>query len=753
MSSTVSAATLARPALTHDKVLWLYVATIFMSAFLLFAVQPIFAKMLLPKLGGAPAVWAVSMCFFQAVLLGGYFYAHALNRFLPVRTIPIVHICVLALAVLALPFGLPAGANPPENPSYIWMMSTLALGVGLPFFAISANAPLIQTWFARTGHPHAADPYFLYGASNIGSLLALLAYPFAIEPWLGLNTQSWVWTVGYVVLVGLIAVSGAVMMMLAKADIAADAPQQSIAPVTWHQRVMWVGLSFVPSGLLVALTTHISTDIASMPLLWVIPLAVYLMTFMFAFRDTPLIPDRWLSIAAGPLVAAMVLVYTVPALTNMAVHFVLAFATFIVLVVMNHRELYRQRPPVQHLTEFYLWMSFGGVLGGMACSLVAPQLFNSIVEYPMLMVLGLAGQAAILAGAKSDRDEAVGFLIIVAIALALGFVATNSSPPSIQPTLVLASFLFGSVIAATFYCRKPHMALVACLASFAAIALFPKQTGLIAQERGFFGVVQVLDHGAKRMMILGTTLHGAERIHAVGQAPERPQPVTYYHPENPMPKGLEAARAIARDANNFRVGIVGLGVGAMACYGKSGEAWRFYEIDPLVIDLASNPKYFSYLTKCPVSEGIKLGDARLTLQREATQSFDYLLIDAFSSDVVPVHLLTRESIGMYLDRIKPNGVLALHVSSRILDVDDVAAATAGSIEGASVTIMRTKGLTAVDNFERTGSNVVFVTRSPEATAKVRAMAGATVPVDTGITPWTDDYSDVISSIIRHARKP
>ncbi|MBX9925583.1 MAG: fused MFS/spermidine synthase [Hyphomicrobiaceae bacterium] len=753
MSSTVSSATtLARPAMTHDRVLWLYVATIFTSAFLLFAVQPIFAKMLLPKLGGAPAVWAVSMCFFQAVLLGGYFYAHALNRLLPVRTIPLVHLGVLALALLALPFGLPAGANPPENPSYVWLMSTLALGVGLPFFAISANAPLIQSWFARTGHPHAADPYFLYGASNVGSLLALLAYPFAIEPWLGLNAQSWAWTFGYVVLVALIAISGAVVMVLAKSDVATNSTADAnAAPVTWVQRLIWIGLSFVPSGLLVALTTHISTDIASMPLLWVIPLAVYLITFMIAFRETPFIPDRWLSIAAGPLVAVMLFVYSMPAVTSGLIHFGLAFVTFVVLVVMNHRELYRQRPAVRHLTEFYLWMSFGGVLGGMACSLAAPQVFNSIIEYPLLMVLGLLGQAAIISGTKADRNEAMGFVILAVIAIALGLLATQSSPPSMQPTKVLVMFLIGGMITAFFFARRPHMALAACATACAGMLLFPKHANVVAQERGFFGVVLISDRSDLRVMAHGTTIHGAERLARDGG---RPKPLTYYYQDSPMARGLELARSISAEGSGFRVGIVGVGVGSMACYSKPGEAWRLYDIDPLVVKLAADTRYFSFLSKCPPTEGVKLGDARLTIQAEPKASFDYLLIDAFSSDVVPVHLMTREALAMYMDRVKPGGILAIHVSSRLMDIGNVAVATAKTLPNVVVTRARTPGLpgTSAKAFERTMSDVVFVSRTPQAAEALAKIEGHINPVPNNITPWTDDYADVLGSLIRQARK-
>ncbi len=754
MSSTVSARSFARPILTDRRVLLLYAVTIFTSAFMLFAVQPIFAKMMLPTLGGAPAVWAVSMCFFQAALLGGYCYAHFLNRFAPARSVPLIHLAVLATAALALPFGLPTGLQPPENPSYIWMMGTLAAGVGLPFFAISANAPLLQAWFSRTGHPHATDPYFLYGASNVGSLLALLAYPFAVEPWIGLQAQASVWTAGYVVLVVLIGMSAVAMLTLASVttDIA-ETDAVTAEPVTWNQRATWIGLSFVPSGLLVAVTTHISTDIVSMPLLWVIPLAVYLITFMLAFRETPMIPDRWLSIASAPLVAATVLISLISAKVPVAIHFGLVFSSFFVLVVMNHRELYRHRPGVSRLTEFYLWMSFGGVLGGMACSLLAPQIFNSVLEYPLLLVAALAGQAAFLSSPTPEqRDARTGLLVVTVGLLAVALFVSAMFPGAVQSTSLLLIFVIGGIVGSSILCKSPKLAIIPCAAMVAGVAAFPIHASLVTQQRSFFGVVAVQNVDDKRVMTLGTTAHGAERLADLDDNLSRPLPLTYYHPENPMPKGLELARDLSPDPKSLRVGIVGLGVGAMACNGRTGERWRFYEIDKLVIDIASDPRYFTYLSKCPVSDGIKLGDARLTVQQEHQATFDYLLIDAFSSDVVPAHLLTLEAITMYIERVKPTGILALHVSSRLLDLEDVAAATSSAVPNVRVAVVSSKKSSGSAGLEKTRSTVVFVTRSDEAARRLQGLDGFVSPRTNGIAPWTDDYSDILGSIIRFQQK-
>ena len=361
-------------------VLAAFAVTLFVSALLLFSVQPMFARMVLPQLGGSPSVWAVSMCFFQAALLAGYCYAHALNRLLPARLAPLVHLCVLGAAVMALPIGLPvAWSEPPTGDAYFWLIGLLVAGVGLPFFAVSANAPLLQAWFARSGHPHAADPYFLYGASNLGSLIALLSYPVLLEPFAGLKTQAGMWTAGFIVLGLMIATCGAL-------SVGRDTNEAAAAPVeddtkadrpTWARRAGWVCLAFVPSGLLVAFTSYVTTDIASAPFLWVVPLAMFLGTFILVFRDPPLVSHR-LMLMLQPVVTTVVLFAI--AMTGSQGWMMTAVGgtlAFFVTTMVCHKELYDLRPSSRHVTEFYLWMSFGGVLGGIFAALLAPQLFNS----------------------------------------------------------------------------------------------------------------------------------------------------------------------------------------------------------------------------------------------------------------------------------------------------------------------------------------------------------------------------------------
>ncbi|MEO1694899.1 MAG: class I SAM-dependent methyltransferase, partial [Pseudomonadota bacterium] len=395
--------------------LYAFAGTLLLSAALLFSVQPIFAKMVLPHLGGSPSVWAVAMCFFQAALLAGYCYAHALNRFAPLRFAPIIHLTVCVIAVFALPFGLPAFADePPSGNMYFWLIAVLTVGVGLPFFAVSANAPLLQAWFARSGHPHAHDPYFLYGASNLGSLTSLLAYPFLIEPLIGVEAQRAVWATGFVTLIVAIAVCGLLIAAhLANSDDAtADASKQATSEatsddagastVTAEDRIGWIALAFIPSALLVAFTTHVTTDIASAPFLWVIPLATFLATFVIVFRDTSLIPHAPV-LRLHPLIAATAMLTIVaPAVIATPVAGVIGFAAFVITTLVCHRALYERRPRAADLTEFYLYMSLGGVLGGMFAAIIAPQVFTSVVEYPLLVLAGLLARPGAVAALRAN---------------------------------------------------------------------------------------------------------------------------------------------------------------------------------------------------------------------------------------------------------------------------------------------------------------------------------------------------------------
>lgn len=741
-----------------------FAATLFLSAFLLFSVQPIFTKMVLPKLGGSPSVWAVSTCFFQTVLLAGYCYAHALNRFVPLSIAPLVHLALVSVAFLALPFGLPPSSEPPPGDAYLWLVGVLALGVGLPFFAVSANAPLLQAWFARTGHPEANDPYFLYGASNFGSLLALLAYPVAIEPVLGLARQADGWTAGFALLGGMLAAASLTMVAqrrsrgLDEREQRSMAAARAVAPLTLLQRASWIWYAAVPSGLLVAFTSYMSTDIASAPFLWVVPLAIFLATFIVVFRDVPLVSHE-LMLKLQPVLATIVLC-AVASPNGVFWHLAIfgGFAVFLTTTLVCHRELFNRRPDAARLTEFYLWMSFGGVLGGVFAAIVAPKLFNSVVEFPLLLLLGLACRPGVFG--RLDRHAhrllaagAIGLLIILLLAW---MVATGVLPTSglvvLGPSLLLAVGMLASLSDAR------RLVLLAALQVVVLVSMPTVMNGANS-DRSFFGVHRVSDRqgGRVRVLMHGTTLHGAQRLldRDGRPVPPRQGALSYYHATSPASQGVEMARR-ARSAPQdpaaaltpLRVGVVGLGAGAMACRSLPGEAWRFFEIDPVVVSIARDPARFTFLSSCQPDADIVVGDARLTLAKEPKASFDYLLIDAFSSDAVPVHLLTTQAIAMYLDALSPDGLLALHVSSRHMDLDVVAAATALSVAGAKVVFSPDRPDTRVDR-DGVASNVVFVSRSQRAIEQALARPGARMIDRAMVAPWTDDYSDIVTAIWRH----
>lgn len=676
-------------------------ASLFLSALLLFSVQPIFAKMVLPTLGGTPAVWSIAMVFFQAMLLGGYLYAHGLVRLLPLRTAVVLHIAVMAVGLYWLPFGIwPGFERAPETGLPLWLLGLFALSIGFPFFAVSANAPLLQAWFARTGHAHSADPYFLYGASNLGSFFALLSYPVLIEPLLPISGQSIVWSWGYGLLIASLLGCGLLALQRSSGGLSGSVPAAGLGTSpTPMQRLTWVMLAFIPSGLLVAVTAHLSTNIAAAPFLWVIPLALFLLTFVITFQRKPVIPHR-LMLACLPFVvmAALILPQTpfdVGILGDIALHLV----TFFVAAMVCHGELVSRRPDATHLTEFYLLMSLGGVLGGAFTSLLSPVIFSTVLEYPILL-------AAALLVPRETRD----------------ILARN---------------------------RKITVTALACIPIVSA-SIWLGSSGQDTRKRSFFGVITI-DHtedGQFRRFSHGTTIHGAEKVADVGLVKDtdpRPVSLSYYADDGPMAESIAMRRKIA--GGTIDVGIVGLGVGSLACYAEAGDNWRFYEIDPAVVDFATDPKWFNYLSRCTPDAPIVVGDARLTVQDEPDGKFDILVIDAFSSDAVPVHLLTREAIRGYFAKLKPDGVLVMHLSNKYMDLSRVVSALVRADGWSALHKVHLRS-TEEKRAYRFPSEVMALARHEEDLADWKADGWNAPPEPGDVVPWTDDYSNIVSAILR-----
>ncbi|MBL8672118.1 MAG: fused MFS/spermidine synthase, partial [Alphaproteobacteria bacterium] len=653
-----------------------YVAAIFLSAALLFAVQPMFARMVLPLLGGTPAVWSVAMAFFQAALLAGYLYAHLLTSLLPARLGSLAHIAVMLAAATALPLAVATGwLPPPSDGAALWLLGLFAASIGLPFFALSANGPLLQAWFVRTGHAAGRDPYFLYAASNVGSFAALLAYPLVIEPFLPLGLQSAAWTIGFHVLVALLAACAWFVRPRAApgaARVVADDPGTA-APRTGEIGA-WVGLAAVPSGLLVAVTAHVSTDVAAAPLLWVVPLALYLATFVLAFQPQDGIRHR-ATLFLQPLAIA-----AVAAAIGMGTRLHLGFAVaahllgFFVVALAWHGELARRRPAPRHLTLFYVALSAGGMVGGMFCGLAAPHLFSWIAEYPLLLVAAALFRPGLaLPRGRASRGAHAAALALAVALLLPGFLGRSDLVTGLIAQLGADSYdvqraaAWAIPAAALLLARQPLRFAGAIALGLLLLRAYPLDGGREATGRSFFGVHKVSETADGRFRVLhhGTTVHGAQRIRDDEGRPieaERPEPLTYYHRGSPMARVLAAARESA--GGPLRVAVIGLGTGSLACYARPGDVWRFFEIDPAIVRVARDPARFSFLSSCAPDVPIVLGDARLTLAALPDASFDVIVVDAFSSDAIPVHLMTREAMAIYRAKAVPGGLVALHVSNR-----------------------------------------------------------------------------------------
>ena len=726
----------------------LYAGTLFASALLLFVVQPMFAKMVLPRLGGAPSVWSVAMVFFQAALLAGYGYAHLLSRALPPGRAALVHLIALAGAALTLPIGIAAGFDvPPSSAVTLWLIGLFAASIGLPFVVLSASAPLLQNWFAASGHRQAGNPYVLYAASNLGSFAALLAYPFVIEPLLPLREQARLWSIGFAALAIVIAAAG----LLVARGISAGVGNASAAAAerpSGLDRLRWIALAAVPCGLVIAVTSFVTTDIAAAPFLWVFPLALYLATFVAVFRDRPWF-DHAATVRLAPIVVAPV---AVTLLGIIKPHWLAAIGfnilAFVVLTLICHGELYRRRPAPAHLTAFYLWISVGGVIGGIFAGLAAPTLFNNIYEYPILIAAALLAVPGAFAGGRSGFVRQVAPALTVAAAVAVARIAIGSELPDAADvackivTVLLVAFIM-------LRRRQPAVVFALVVLAFVFTAAWTPGLNRIEMSRSFFGVHQVVDtaDGAYRVLMHGTTIHGAMRLRSGdgGAVTGPPEPLTYYYFGSPMSETIELARAARGKLDN--VAVVGLGAGSLACHRHEGESWTFFEIDPEVVRIARDPHLFRFLSECAPSASIVLGDARLTMAASSAR-YDVIVLDAFSSDTIPIHLLTREAFAIYLAHLAPGGELVVHISNRHLDLAPVVAA-AGRDAGMVALLKEVGKGELVSANLKAGSSVMALARGladlgglPVRDGWQRLDPAAAIPA------WTDDYSNILGAMLR-----
>lgn len=735
----------------------LFALTIFASASLVFLVEPMIAKLVLPLLGGGPSVWNTSLAFFQTALLAGYGYAHLLQRVGSIRMQAGLHLAALLLAALVLPLHVTGvfGAPSSEHPA-LWLLGVMTVSLGAPFAVLSATAPLVQAWHARTLHADTgSEPYALYAASNLGSLIALLAYPILVEPLFSLKGQALSWSLGYG---AFILLMGALMYFVTRsagqaAPATTEAATDDPAP-TWRNRLTWVVLAAIPSSLMMGVTTHLTTDVASAPFIWVVPLALYLITFIIAFSTKPAMSEATTLILQAAAVAACASILPFKA-SNLFLQLFIHLSAFFLTALMCHQALVARRPTPSQLTQFYLWMSFGGVVGGGFNAFLAPVIFNNVWEYPL--ILALACLVRPWGEGPVERWRWVTFALgcLAAVAAPVATFAAYSGEigradilgmSGHDLMLMVVKVALAAAVVCAFLVRRRGIVFFGIIT---IISLGAEGAGdkvdVLKSWRSFFGVVRQSElqlpqmGGTVRMLSHGTTLHGAQ-----AQDPRwRCRPLVYYAPETPIGQVFTQRQG---SMSALRIGAVGLGTGAVAAYTRPGDHLTFFEIDPLVIRIATDPDHFTYTSECARGKvDYVLGDARLTLAKQPQDQFDILLIDAFSSDSVPAHLLTVEAMKGYLTHIKPDGVLVLHLSNRNLDLRSPAMAVAFAAGGEAL-LQRHDAAKSSPMLWESSEDALIVARNERALA---AFAGdprwkPTEPVL--VRPWTDDYTNLVGAL-------
>ncbi len=714
--------------------------TLFLSAALMFLVEPMIARMVAPILGGAPMVWNTCVMFFQLELLAGYGYAWALSRWVSGGAQAVIHVAVLGAAVLLLPIAFAPGLAPPAGDPVGWLVLRLAITAGLPFFAVSTSASILQHWFSKTDHRLARDPYFLYTASNLGSFLALLAYPLAVETTLRLRTQTRVWGMGYAIFVALVAVCAAGMWRwrrqydaLPLRAAAVARPQDDVQP-SWARRVRWVTLALVPSSLMLSVTSYLSMEVAAVPLLWVVPLALYLLTFVLAFGTEAARYRRIADRAMPLLILPVVLFMMSQAAGSLALLLMLHLGGFAAAALTCHTQLAADRPAASRLTEFYFWIALGGMLGGVFNTLVAPVVFTHVIEYPLGLVVACLLRASFADLRKPLVSDAIFAVALGVLTLAIGF----GVPRAGGETKALLALLAVPALVLFSQSRRPVRFGLGVAVMLVASAMFAETFGrVLYTDRTFFGIYRVTEDAGRRMLFHGTTLHGIEAL----DEKQRTEPLTYFHRGGPIGQAFAQVPALARTPS---VAVVGLGIGSLAAYASPNQQWTFYEIDPAVEQIARNPAFFTHLRDCGDRCRVVIGDARLSLANAPPASYGLLVLDAFSSDAIPMHLMTSEAMALYLSRLTPHGILAFHISNRHLLLGPVVAREAAA--HGLVALERVQSVTDEESQAgKRSSDWVVMAHAREDLGALATAAGWVPPRTSDSTPlWTDDFSNLFS---------
>lgn len=719
----------------------LFSATLSVSAALLFLLEPMFTKMILPVLGGSAAVWASCMVFYQAILLAGYAFANIVTRKMNLRNQVLLFVLLTLAPLLILPFGVPPDRVPPVGQNPIpWLMMILAITIGLPFFVTSTMAPTLQKWFEGIRHGSSDDPYFLYAASNAGSMMGLLSYPLLIEPRFRFAEQTRMWEGGYALL--------AVLLVVCSIPLWRASPEQNLndsrarelnvarSRPAFRERLLWMVLAFVPSSLMLGVTTVLTTDIPPIPMLWVLPLATYLLSFILVFAKKPLVSSSRIA-GSVPLV---ILLDLVPALMKASwplfMHICINLVTLFVVAVACHGELAKRRPSPDHLTSFYSWIAFGGVLGGLFNGILAPNIFSTVLEFPLVLICAALLRVVLNWGTQRPFNRLD--LILPAALGILGLVLVRVLGHSdIRAGTIVNLTLFGPMVVWCYsFVKRPlrfALGLVALMIS--AMTYTGVYQHVVITQRSFYGISRVAidDSGQYRVLFGGSTIHGIQSL-SPGRSSE---PLSYYSQSGPIG---QVFAAFSGTEQLREVGIAGLGAGSMACYRTAGEEFTFYEIDPVVVRIARDPRYFTFLRDCAPQAHVILGDARISLKNAAARNFGMLVVDVFGGDSIPVHLLTREAVQLYLSKLSDHGIVVFHISNRYLRLQKVVGNLASD---AGLVALMQDDLTI--GAGKTPSTWVVLARNRKDFGKLTTDSrwlGLTG--DPNAKVWTDDYSSVLT---------
>jgi len=720
----------------------LFSLTLFMSAALLFLLEPMFAKMTLPVLGGTTSVWATCMVFYQAMLLAGYAFVNLVTRSMNYRRQVLLFLALVLAPLCILPFSFPADRVPPiERNPIPWLLMILTIIVGLPFFVMSTIAPTLQKWFEGIGHDSSSDPYFLYAASNFGSMLGLLSYPILIEPRFRLAEQSRLWEYGYVLLVLLMIVCAITLWRAQQTrnfsdhgDLRRAAARSTPLP----KRLVWMALAFVPSSLMLGVTTVLTTEIPPIPMLWVLPLAVYLLSFILVFAKKPAISSFGMAESIPLVILADMIPLLLKASWPLYLDIAINLTTLFVVAVACHGELAKRRPPADHLTGFYLWIALGGVLGGLFNGVIAPLIFSTVLEFPLALICAALLRQVMLPSEKRPRFH----WLDVAFPFALGALAIIlfhiPRYLGITPGILFHLLVFGPTVmlCLSFGKRPLRFALGFAALLIAAASYTGAYQHIVSTQRSFYGInrVTIDDSGQYRILFSGKTIHGIQSL-APGQNRE---PLSYFSRSSPIGQIFET---FSTTEKLREVGIAGLGAGTMACYETPGEEFTFYEIDPVVVRIARDPRYFTFLRDCAPQAHVVLGDARISLKNAPDHHYGMFVVDVFGGDSIPVHLLTREAVQLYLAKLNAHGILVIHISNRYLRLQKVI----GNLASDAGLVAFIQDDTTTVGEGKVPSTWVAMARSKVDLGALTADPRWTVlESDSGSRVWTDDYSSLLT---------